>query len=45
VNNNNDKPIARLVAALKPVKRTGNVEELREDPAFEWILKDLNENE
>jgi len=28
------------VAASKLVKRTGNVEELREDPGFEWILKD-----
>jgi len=44
--NNSDalsrQPIARLVAAIKPVKRTGNIEELREDPAFEWILKALN---
>jgi len=39
VNTLSRQPIARLVAAIKPVKRTGNVEELREDPAFEWILK------
>jgi len=49
VNNNSDglsrQPIARLVAAIEPVKKTGNVEELREDPAFEWILKALNRDE
>jgi len=48
VNNNSDtlsrQPIARLVAAIEPVKKTGNIEELREDPAFEWILKALNES-
>jgi len=31
VNNNVTQPVARLVAAIKPVKRTGNVEELREE--------------
>jgi len=49
VNNNSDtlsrQPIARLVAAIEPVKKTGNIEELREDPAFEWILKSLNGDE
>jgi len=39
VNNNSDtlsrQPIARLVAAIEPVKKTSNIEELREDPAFE----------
>jgi len=35
-------PIARLVAAIEPIQRTGNVGELREDPAFEWILEALN---
>jgi len=49
VNNNSDtlsrQPIARLVAAIEPVKKTSNVEELREDPAFEWILKALNRDE
>jgi len=44
VNNNSDtlsrQPIARLVAAIEPVKRTCN-NALREDPAFEWILKAL----
>jgi len=49
VNNNSDslsrQPIARLVAAIEPVKKTSNVEELREDPAFEWILKVLNGDE
>jgi len=35
------EPKARL-AAIKLVKWTGNIEELREDPAFEWILKALN---
>jgi len=48
VNNNSDalsrQPIARLVAAIEPVK-TGNVEELREGPAFEWIRKALNGDE
>jgi len=38
VNNNSDalsrQPIARLVAAIKSVKKTGNIGELREDPAF-----------
>jgi len=37
--------IARLVAAIEPVKRTSNVEELKEEPDFEWILKALNEDE
>jgi len=37
--------ITRLEAAIKPVKRTGNIEELREDPAFEWILKALKGGE
>jgi len=45
VNNNSDalsrQPIARLVAAIGPVRKTGNIEELREDPAFKWILKAL----
>jgi len=49
VNNNSNalsrQLIARLVAAIEPVKKTGNVEELREDPAFEWILKALNGDE
>jgi len=49
VNNNSDtlsrQQIARLVAAIEPVERTSNVEELREDPAFEWILKALNGDE
>jgi len=49
VNNNSDalsrQPIARLVATIEPVKNTGNIEELREDPAFEWILKALNGDE
>jgi len=49
VNNNSDtmsrQPIARLVASIEPVKKTGKVEELREDPAFEWILKALNRDE
>jgi len=49
VNNNSDalsrQPIARLVAAIEPVKKTSNVEEMREDPAFEWILKALNGDE
>jgi len=27
---------------IKQVKRTSNLEELRDDPAFEWILKALN---
>jgi len=49
VNNNSDslsrQPIARLVAAIQPVKKTSNVEELREDQAFEWILKALNGDE
>jgi len=39
VNNNSDalsrQSIARLVAATKPVKRTGIIEELSEDSAFE----------
>jgi len=30
---------------IKPVKRISNIEELREDPAFEWILKALNGDE
>jgi len=38
VNNNSEalsrQPIARLAAAIKPVKKTSNVEELREDPAL-----------
>jgi len=38
VNNNSDalsrQPRARLVAAIEPVKKTSNFEELREDPAF-----------
>jgi len=37
--------IARLVAATELVKRTGNVEELREDLAFELILKALDRDE
>jgi len=49
VNNNSGtlsrQPIARLVTAIEPVKRTSNVEELREDPAFEWFLKALNGDE
>jgi len=49
VNNNSGalsrQPISRLVAAIEPVKRTGNVEELREDPALEWIVKALNGDE
>jgi len=36
--NNSDtlprEPIARLRAAIKPVKRAINIEELREDPSF-----------
>jgi len=32
----------RQVAMTKQVKRTGNVEELKEDPNFELILKALN---
>jgi len=39
------QPLARLVAAIEPVKRTSNVEELREDPAFECILKTINGDE
>jgi len=46
VNNNSDtlsrQPIASLV---EPVKKTSNFEELREDPAFEWIVMALNGDE
>jgi len=31
----------RQVEMIKQVKRTGNIEELREDPAFVWVLKAL----
>jgi len=34
-----------LVAAIEPFKKTGNVEELSKDPAFEWILKALKGDE
>jgi len=37
--------IAWLVAAIELVKRISNVEELREDPTFEWILKALKGDE
>jgi len=33
------------VKAIEPVKKTSNIEELREEPAFEWILKALNGDE
>jgi len=39
------EPIVKLVATIEPVKRTGNIEELREDPDFEWIPKALNRDE